>query len=166
LDPILKIEINEVDYRNHAQAEALIFLLDSYARDPMGGGEPLSDFARRNLAAALAQRPGAFSVLAYVDGQPAGLVNCFEGFSTFMCKPLANIHDVVVLSAYRGKGLAQKMMACVEDLARARGCCKMTLEVLQGNQAAQQLYAKLGYAGYQLDAEHGNALFWQKYLDS
>jgi len=105
-------------------------------------------------------------VLAYVDGQPAGLVNCFEGFSTFMCKPLANIHDVVVLPAHRGKGLAQMMMAYVEDLARERGCGKMTLEVLQGNQAAQQLYTKLGYAGYQLGALHGNALFWQKYLEA
>jgi ribosomal protein S18 acetylase RimI-like enzyme len=160
----LKIEITQVDYRNNAQSETLLFLLDAYARDPMGGGEPLSEYARQNLASALAKRADAFSVLAHVDGQPAGLVNCFEGFSTFKCKPLVNIHDVVVLPAHRGKGLAQMMMAYVEELARERGCCKMTLEVLQGNRAAQQLYAKLGYAGYQLDAENGDALFWQKIL--
>jgi ribosomal protein S18 acetylase RimI-like enzyme len=162
----LKIEIIQVDYRNSAQAETLVFLLDAYARDPMGGGEPLSEYAQKNLAAVLAKRADAFSVLAYVDGQPAGLVNCFEGFSTFKCKPLVNIHDVVVLPAHRGKGLAQMMMAYVEELARERGCCKLTLEVLQGNHTAQKLYTKLGYAGYQLGALDGSALFWQKNLAS
>jgi len=93
------------------------------------------------------------------------LVNCFEGFSTFACKPLINIHDVAVADAYRRRGIAQQMMRYVENIARERGCCKLTLEVLQGNRNAQQMYGKLGYAGYQLDAATGAALFWQKGLD-
>jgi ribosomal protein S18 acetylase RimI-like enzyme len=40
----------------------------------------------------------------------------------------------------------------------------LTLEVLQGNQAAQNLYRKFGFADYQLAPENGNALFWQKSL--
>ena len=66
---------------------------------PAGGGAPLG--ARRCgpiCREALAARPQAFSVLA-CDGEHAafGLVNCIEGFSTFACRPLVNVHDVVVL---------------------------------------------------------------------
>jgi len=162
----LKIEIVQADYQNGEHAAALVMLLDAYAQDAMGGGHGLSEEVKQNLVAALAQRPTAFSVLAFVDGEAAGLVNCFEGFSTFACKPLINIHDVAVVSAYRRQGIAQMMMAQVEQIAQERGCCKLTLEVLSGNHGAQQMYRKLGYAGYQLDAATGGALFWQKRIDS
>ncbi|MFI4939475.1 MAG: GNAT family N-acetyltransferase [Burkholderiales bacterium] len=158
----LKIDVIQADYRNSTHAGALVALLDSYARDPMGGGQELSDYAKQNLVAELAKRPSAFSVLAFVDGDTAGLANCFEGFSTFKCRPLVNIHDLAVLPAHRGRGVAQAMLNHVEEIARERGCCKITLEVLQGNQTAQNLYRKLGFAAYQLDAEQGHALFWQK----
>jgi hypothetical protein len=89
----------QVDYANPQHMQALLDLLDAYARDPMGGAEPLSDFARANLPQALAARPNLFSVLAFdeaSDGLPVGLINCVEGFSTFACQPLVNVHDVVV----------------------------------------------------------------------
>lgn len=54
------------------------------------------------------------------------------------------------------------MFKRVEDIARERGCCKITLEVLKGNKTAQAVYQKLGYAGYELDPIHGESLFWQK----
>lgn len=162
----MNIEIVQADYQDSEHAKAVVLLLDMYARDAMGGGHGLSDHVKQNLVAELARRPTAFSVLAFVDGHPAGLVNCFEGFSTFACKPLINIHDVAVAGEYRRQGIAQKMMAYVEKIAEERGCCKLTLEVLQGNHNAQQMYSKLGYAGYQLDADTGGALFWQKRLDT
>ena len=161
----MNIEILQADYSNAEHAQALVRLLDMYARDAMGGGHPLSEQVKQALVPALARRPHAFSVLAFADGEAAGLVNCFEGFSTFACKPLINIHDVAVADAYRRRGIAQQMMRYVENIARERGCCKLTLEVLQGNRNAQQMYGKLGYAGYQLDAATGAALFWQKGLD-
>ena len=161
----MNIEILQADYGNAEHAQALVRLLDMYARDAMGGGHPLSEQVKQALVPELARRPHAFSVLAFADGEAAGLVNCFEGFSTFACKPLINIHDVAVADAYRRRGIAQQMMRYVENIARERGCCKLTLEVLQGNRNAQQMYGKLGYAGYQLDAATGAALFWQKGLD-
>lgn len=161
----LHIEIIQADYQNSEHAQALVLLLDLYARDAMGGGHGLSEEVKQNLVAALADRAAAFSVLAFADGRPAGLVNCFEGFSTFACKPLVNVHDVAVAPEFRRQGIAQMMMAQVEQIAQRRGCCKLTLEVLQGNHGAQQMYRKLGYAGYQLDAATGAALFWQKRLD-
>ncbi len=160
----MKIEIVKADYRDSRHAEALITLLDGYARDAMGGGVGLSDAVKEQLVPQLAQRSFAFSVLAFADGEPAGLVNCFEGFSTFAAKPLVNIHDVAVAPQFRRRGIAQMMMGHVEDIARERGCCKLTLEVLSGNVGAQDMYLKLGYGGYQLSKETGGALFWQKKL--
>jgi ribosomal protein S18 acetylase RimI-like enzyme len=56
------------------------------------------------------------------------------------------------------------MLVLVEQLARERGACKLTLEVLSGNQPAQRLYARVGFAGYQLDPAMGDARFLQKWL--
>lgn len=152
-------------YDDPSHAAALVDLLDHYARDPAGGGEPLSDFARGNLVASLAARPFIFSVLAFEGNTPVGLINAIEGFSTFACKPLVNVHDVVVAAGHRGRGIAAQMFAEVEGIARERGACKLTLEVLDGNAVARALYQRLGFSAYQLDPAMGNAQFLHKWLD-
>lgn len=154
----------QASYSNPLHAKSLGFLLDQYARDVMGGGAGVPVDVQEHLALEMSKRPHAFSVLAFVAGEPVGMVNCFEGFSTFACRPLVNIHDVMVLEAFRGQGISQKMLAEVEKIARQRGCCKLTLEVLEGNTTAQAAYRKLGYAGYELDPVMGRAMFWQKAL--
>lgn len=159
------IAIVRARYDDPAHAAALVALLDAYARDPAGGGEPLSDFARANLVDALAVRPFIFSVLAFDGDTPVGLVNAIEGFSTFACRPLVNVHDVVVLPSHRGRGIAARLFAEVETIARERGACKLTLEVLSGNRAARSLYEKLGFDDYRLDPAMGHAQFMQKWLD-
>ena len=158
------IEVVRARYANPAHAAALLELLDHYARDPAGGGEPLGDFARENLIAELAARPFMFSVLAFDGDTPVGLVNAIEGFSTFACRPLCNVHDVVVASSHRGLGIAARMFAEVEAIARERGACKLTLEVLDGNASARTLYQRLGFTAYQLDPAMGYAQFLHKWL--
>ena len=161
------VHVCRADYAHPRHAQVLVDVLDAYARDPMGGGEALSDFAKINLVASLAARPTAFSVLAFEgvdETKPIGLINCIEGFSTFACQPLVNVHDVVVLPAYRGQRVAEAMFALVHDLAVQRGACKLTLEVLSGNQSALRLYERLGFAQYQLDPAAGRAQFMQKWL--
>jgi ribosomal protein S18 acetylase RimI-like enzyme len=132
----------------------------------MGGGEPLSEFTLQNLPAALAARPAMFSVLAFDGEQPVGLVNCVEGFSTFACRTLVNVHDVVVTASHRGQGIAEKMLKLVEEIAVTRGACKLTLEVLSGNLSAQKLYRRVGFDNYQLDPNAGHAQFMQKWLSA
>jgi ribosomal protein S18 acetylase RimI-like enzyme len=159
------IEIVRARYDDPQHAAALIELLDAYARDPAGGGEPLSDYARAHLTGALAARPFIFSVLAFDGDTPVGLVNAIEGFSTFACKPLVNVHDVVVAVTHRGRGIAARLFAEVETIARERGACKLTLEVLDGNASARTLYRRLGFTAYQLDPAMGHALFLHKWLE-
>ncbi len=158
------VEIIFLDYLDLRQANDMAYLLNAYACDPMGGGKALPEEVQENIAKELAKLPHAFSVIAYVDGKPAGLVNCFEAFSTFMCKPLINIHDVIVIESFRGEGLSQKMLKKVEETAREKQCCKITIEVLSKNEIAKSSYMKYGFKGYELDPKAGHALFWQKEL--
>lgn len=157
-----------VDYGNKQDAHYLVSMLGAYALDPMGGGKPLSDQVKQNLANSLNNFPGAFSVFGFVDqsaAEPAGLINCLPSFSTFRCQPVLNIHDIVVLDVARGSGLCGSMLQLVESAAVERGCCKLTLEVLAGNQPAKRAYEKFGFNSYELDPAHGYALFWEKSLN-
>ncbi|EQB16171.1 GNAT family N-acetyltransferase [Novosphingobium lindaniclasticum] len=162
LAPTLTVRL--ADYADAGDAARVVALLDSYARDPMGGGKPLSEDVRERLVPELAAHPGAFSLLAFEGDDAVGLANCITGFSTFAARPLVNIHDMAVLPAARGRGVGRALMLAVEQEARARGACKITLEVLSGNATAKGLYASLGYGDYALDPEAGTALFWDKKL--
>jgi ribosomal protein S18 acetylase RimI-like enzyme len=156
--------VRRADYGDAGDAAALVTLLDAYASDPAGGGEPLSAFAKANLVRELAARPQAYSVIAFDGEQPVGLVNCIEGFSTFACRALVNVHDVAVVASHRGRGIAEQMLREAERIATERGAVKMTLEVLAGNASAMKLYQRTGYAAYQLDPAMGTAGFLQKWL--
>lgn len=166
VEPGDRIRIVRADYADADHARALVALLDAYASDPAGGGEGLSDFAKTHLVHELAARPQAYSVLAFDGDQPVGLVNCIEGFSTFKCRPLVNVHDVAVMATHRGQRIAERMLQAAEHIARERGACKMTLEVLAGNAPAFRLYERIGFEGYQLDPAMGTASFMQKWLGS
>ncbi|UFS63729.1 GNAT family N-acetyltransferase [Sulfurimonas sp. HSL-3221] len=160
----MNIQVVKADYSSEKHKAEIPMMLDAYARDPMGGGKPLDDVVKHNLVTELSKRPYAFSVIAYANGEPAGLANCFEGFSTFACKPLVNIHDITVLPKYRGLGISQKLLEKVEEIASSKECCKITLEVLGNNVVAQGAYKKFGFAAYELDPEAGSAQFWEKKL--
>ncbi|WP_260926274.1 GNAT family N-acetyltransferase [Novosphingobium sp. 9] len=160
--PALTVRL--ADYGDATDAGHVIALLDAYARDPMGGGNPLSDTVRATLISALAAHPGAFSLLAFLDDEAVGLANCQTGFSTFKARPLVNIHDLSVLPGTRGHGVGKALMAAVETEAQRRGACKVTLEVLSGNVRAQGLYRAMGFGDFALDPEVGTAQFWEKTL--
>jgi len=154
-----------VDYADTRQAGDLSALLDDYARDPSGGGHPLSAYAREHLVAALAATPNAFSILGYAADVPVALANCFVTLSTFAARPLVNVHDLAVASGRRGEGVGRALIAAIEREARARGACKITLEVLEGNGVARRAYERAGFRPYALDAAMGTALFLQRTLE-
>lgn len=159
-----KLHVRRADYTHSPHRDALIALLDSYARDPMGGGTPLPAEARERLCDDLARLPTAASFIAWIDDEPVGLANCFEAYSTFQARPLLNVHDIVVLPVHRARGIGQALLAACEAHAHERGCCKLTLEVLSGNQRAMRSYQRFGFTPYALDPAAGHALLMQKWL--
>lgn len=160
----MPLHILPVDYSQTHDRQALVMLLDTYARDPMGGGVGLAQEVKDRLCDDLAKRPMAASFIAWLNGAPVGLINCIEGYSTFKAQPLMNIHDIVVLPGHRGAGVGQALLAAAEQHARSRGCCKLTLEVLTGNARALTSYLRFGFAPYELDPAAGQASFMQKWL--
>jgi GNAT superfamily N-acetyltransferase len=159
---VIDTVVADLSVKQHA--DAYLHLMSHYACDPMGGGEDLSDFAKENLISTLLARSDVFIVLIFIDDKPAALLTAIEGFSTFACKPLFNIHDVVVHADFRGQGLTKLLFGKIEEIAKQNACCKITLEVLSGNPIACNAYRNLGFSDYQLDPEFGSALFWTKKL--
>lgn len=148
--------------------DIIVDLLNTYALDPYGGGEPLSDYSKNNLIENLLKRSFIQVFIAYEVTEesklPAGLAIVIEGFSTFACKSLLNVHDFAVSPNFRGKGVGKLLMKKVIEYAKSIDCCKVTLEVLSGNHPAKALYSSVGFKAYQLDPNMGNAEFWQYYL--
>lgn len=142
----------------------VVELLDAYARDLMGGGEPLTDSVKQRLPGDLAAFPTSLVLLARIDGVAAGVAVSFLGYSTFAAAPLVNLHDFVVAPAFRGRGVARALLERLAAEARSRGCCKITLEVLENNHRARAIYAEAGFAAYVLDPAAGSAMFLQKPL--
>lgn len=125
---------------------ALVELLDLYARDTMGGEQPLPAEVKATLPGRLAALPNCRVWLAWEGELPIGLCIAFVGFSTFQARPLLNLHDVAVRPGHRGGGIGKQLLAAAEAEARKLGCCKLTLEVRTDNVAAQRCYAACGFA--------------------
>src|SRR3954471_18014256 len=106
------------DLANPSHQSAIIELLDMYCCDEFGDCKPLSEHARTNLIPGLMKHGGARVFLAYNGEEPLGVAICMIGFSSFLGKPLINIHDVAVSPAARGQGLGRKLLAAVEAEAR------------------------------------------------
>lgn len=159
-----RFHIEAVNLSQPAHQAALVALIDEYARTPEGGATALPPDVLQRLPAVLAQRPHYAGWLAFEGPQAVGLINCFEGVSTFRAMPLLNIHDIVVSASYRRLGLGRALLAAAEAGARARGCCKLTLEVLERNQPAVAAYQQAGFMPYALDPAMGRAMFFEKKL--
>ncbi len=139
------INVRRIDWSNSNDIGGYVAVLDSYARDPMGRNEGLTDEVRQRLPAGLANHPAAQVLLAIDGSSVVGIATCFLGYSTFQARPLLNLHDIAVLPSARGLGIGRQLLEGVEDLARELGCCRVTLEVRSDNPLAIRLYESHGY---------------------
>jgi GNAT superfamily N-acetyltransferase len=107
------VECFEANLHDETMARATVELLDAYASDFFGGNEPLSDYSRANLICELRKLPTAHVFLAKDERKTdkyVGLAICFEGFSTFACKPLINVHDFYVRPEFRRQGISSNLI--------------------------------------------------------
>lgn len=158
------LQIVIADFRRPDHVEGFLDALDSYARDPIGGGEALRSDVRDRLPAELLAMESSLVLLAMVEGRVVGTATCFLGYSTFAARPLLNIHDLAVLPDQRGKGVGQELLAAVDEEAKKRGCCKVTLEVREDNAGARALYERVGYTDYVQAGQQIRTLFLEKRL--
>jgi ribosomal protein S18 acetylase RimI-like enzyme len=134
------------DFANAQHTDAIIAVLETYARDPVGGGEPLPAGVRAQLVGDLARLGNSLVLLAFAAGDmPVGVAICFFGYSTFKARPLLNVHDLAVVPEWRGRGVGRGLLTEAERLARMRDCCKLTLEVQDSNLPTFGLYRDFGF---------------------
>jgi ribosomal protein S18 acetylase RimI-like enzyme len=98
--------------------------------------------------------------LAEAGGTVCGLLVAFENFSTFTVRPMINIHDLIVLPGYRGKGIGRQLLEAAVAIGRERGCSRITLEVRKDNFSAQHLYQSLGFG-----ETDPSMYYWRKELE-
>lgn len=148
---VIAADLNRTDH-----CEGLVAVLDDYARLPNIAGSPLRPEVRALLPERLREQPGRVILLAVQNERVVGVAVCFLGFSTFVARPLLNIHDLAVLGECRGQGIGGVLLKAVDDRARELGCCRVTLEVVDDNPGAKRLYERTGFRMVQE--------FWKKDL--
>ena len=112
----MELETCEADFSDPVHCAGIVEVLDSYAKDPVGGGAPLSPDARARLVPALRDHPTALVLLAFADRRPVGVAVCFFGLSTFQARPLLNIHDLAVVPESRGRGVGRALLEAAQNL--------------------------------------------------
>jgi len=161
----MSIDIIEANLEDDVLVGNVIDVLDTYAREPVGGSEPIAADVRERLLTDL-RHVGNALILAALDdgGRVVGVAVCFRGYSTFKARPLLNIHDLAVSPDQRGRGIGHALLDAVEERARAEGCCKITLEVLDDNLGARRLYENVGFCDGGPGSGDTTTLFMQKPL--
>ncbi|MEU8773940.1 GNAT family N-acetyltransferase [Streptomyces sp. NPDC048606] len=99
--------------------------------------------ARPEWSARFLDSPGHLMLIAYVDGEPAGMVSGVEmthpDKGTEMC-----LYELSVDEAYRRRGIGRALTLALADEARARGCYGMWVGVDTDNEAALATYGAAG----------------------
>lgn len=111
--------------------------------DPAAAEENLD-----SVAARVAETQGCFFV-AELEGRVVGLLALVFPAGDIYVRAKerrhAEISTVVVADESRRHGVGRALMAAAEEAAQARGCRRLALSVLAGNEAAMAAYARQGF---------------------
>lgn len=97
------------------------------------------------------------SLIATVDGAPAGLSTYYFTYSTYTGRPCLFVLDLIVGAKARGLSLGKALMGRMSTIALENGCCRIDLQVHNTNDALG-FYEAIGMTGsiqipYSLDGE-------------
>jgi ribosomal protein S18 acetylase RimI-like enzyme len=151
----LDTAIVRIDVENTEQRSQFERLFNEYS-------SALSVSIESHVAKHLFELPYFSGFICYADGEAAAFAVCFESYSTYRAKKILNIHDFMVSSNYRGKGVGKALLNGIDQYCRENEFLKITLEVDKDNIIAQKMYRSCDYANYQVVQK--NLLHWQKYL--
>jgi GNAT superfamily N-acetyltransferase len=147
---MMEFTFRQADLANLGDQQHLLRLLNDFAQ-AASIQQPLAEHVKATLISNLRQHPTTLVYFAEHTQTPIGLAVCFLGFSTFANQPLLNIHDFYVHTAFQGQGIGKAFLNFLEQQAKARGCCKVTLEVYAHNTGARAFYECQGYIGSRPD---------------
>ena len=148
--------IVHIDTDNDCQRLQLKMLFNEYS-------SALSTNIDTNIIEKLFKLPYFHGFICNVNDKPAAFAVCFESYSTYRSKKVLNIHDFMVASNYRSKGVGKVLLHGIEQYSRENNYLKITLEVSEGNIAAKKLYDSCHFEDEKITST--DLLHWQKYLD-
>jgi ribosomal protein S18 acetylase RimI-like enzyme len=88
--------------------------------------------------------------LARLDGEAAGFIQLYPGFSSVRAARILVLNDLYVTTAARGCGVADQLLAESESYAARSGAIRLTLQTAVANAPARALYER---RGWRLDQE-------------
>ena len=89
--------------------------------------------------------PKFAAILAFLDGEPAGVALFHSRFSTWLGRPGLYLEDLYVCEAARRHGVGRRLMKRLAAIAIERGWGRIDFNVLDWN-SARQFYERLGLA--------------------
>ena len=89
------------------------------------------------------QEPQFEAILAFVDGEPAGVALFHARFSTWVGRPCMYLEDLYVCEHARGRRVGRRLMARLAAIAVERGWGRIDFQVLDWN-PARRFYERLG----------------------
>jgi len=165
----MKVDIVEADFESAAHREAVIAVLDSYARDPVGGGEPLAQEVRERLVPLLRDHPASWVLLAELpEGLPEARLRARaearpeavpeagapEGTGSESAQPAPRVVGLAVcvlsLSTFKGRPVLNVGDLAVLPECRGQGIGRMLLREVERRARA------LGCCRMSLEAQDSN----------
>ncbi len=113
--------------------------LAAFEREPGAVKATTQDLLRDGFG----RQPGFETLIAELDGVPAGFALFFPTYSTWEGTAGIHLEDIFVEEAARGQGVGEKLMRALAAIAVGRGCARLELQVLDWN-PARQFYRRLG----------------------
>jgi GNAT superfamily N-acetyltransferase len=83
------------------------------------------------------------AILAFVDGDPAGIAVFHSRFSTWLGRPAMYLEDLYVTEVARGLGVGRRLMARLAAIAIERDWGRIDFQVLDWN-PARGFYHRIG----------------------
>ena len=90
------------------------------------------------------KRPYAETLIAEVNGEPAGFALFFHNFSTFLAQPGIYLEDLFVKPEQRSHGVGRALLERLAQIAVERDCGRLEWAVLDWNEDAIRFYERLG----------------------
>jgi GNAT superfamily N-acetyltransferase len=117
----------------------LIRQLAAYEKAPVAVVASEADLRRHGFG----PDPQFEAILAFLDGEPAGVALFHSRFSTWLGRPGMYLEDLYVVEAARGRGIGRRLMARLAAVAVERGWGRIDFHVLDWN-PARSFYHRLG----------------------
>jgi GNAT superfamily N-acetyltransferase len=88
--------------------------------------------------------PRFWSLIAELDGTPAGFALYFTSYSTWRGHHGIRLEDLYVTPALRGKGIGKALLVRLAQIAVEQGCPRLEWDVLDWNASAIAVYERIG----------------------